>query len=111
MSREEIEKLANEFSPMMFADVLRYWGEDAAQALTALLSAARDEGRAEGLGGSKLHLEADWGEEDGPVLWWVFPVCEPPYCGTPLDNNWPGYHTHWQRIPLPAPPASQTQEP
>ena len=38
MSREEIEKLANEFSPMMFADVLRYWGEDAAQALTALLA-------------------------------------------------------------------------
>lgn len=47
MSREEIEKLANEFSPMMFADVLRYWGEDAAQAL-ASLSPAKDEEKGNG---------------------------------------------------------------
>ena len=40
----------------------------------------------------------DWSEEDGPVLWWRFPVSEPPYVGTPLDSDWPGYHTHWTRI-------------
>lgn len=66
---------------------------------------------------------AEWTEEDGPVLWWKFPVTEPPYVGTPNDSGqvvdvtikacdtdklmrthvggWPGYHTHWTPIPLP----------
>jgi hypothetical protein len=40
----------------------------------------------------------EWNEEDGNVLWWVFPICEPPYCGTPLDDDFPDYVTHWTRI-------------
>jgi hypothetical protein len=77
-----------------------------------------------------LYTEAEWTEEDGPVLWWKFPVTEPPWVGTPLccgrtmrvriccglDSNeielthdepgdgWPGYHTHWQRIKVPKEP-------
>lgn len=69
----------------------------------------------------------EWHEDIGPVLWWRFPVDEPPYVGTPLDlgqtvvaelkawgsssqasllvGGWPGYHTHWTRIPVPAGPA------
>lgn len=65
----------------------------------------------------------EWTEDDGPVLWWRFPITEPPYCGTPLDSGrplevhhrsggevkitqtfvggWPGYHTHWTRFDLP----------
>lgn len=43
----------------------------------------------------------DWHEDDGPVLWWIHPVEEPPYCGTPNDSDWPGYHTHWSQIPIP----------
>jgi hypothetical protein len=46
----------------------------------------------------------DWCEADGPVLWWAFPVNEPPYSGTPLDHNWPGYHTHWTPFPIPEDP-------
>jgi hypothetical protein len=42
-----------------------------------------------------------WHEDHGPQLWWKFPVVEPPYCGTPLDRRWPGYHTHYTRIPEP----------
>jgi hypothetical protein len=67
---------------------------------------------------------SDWHEDFGPVLWWCFPVREPPYVGTPLDaglpvevvirdsvrdytytrhvGGWPGHHTHW--TPLPEPP-------
>lgn len=67
---------------------------------------------------------SDWHEGIGDVLWWKFPIEEPPYVGSPLDlgytveitvrtNNddklmrttlggWPGYHTHW--TPLPEPP-------
>jgi hypothetical protein len=30
-----------------------------------------------------------WTEEDGNVLWWVFPIREAPYVGTPLDSDWP----------------------
>lgn len=38
-------------------------------------------------------------EDMGPVLWWVFPVCEAPWCGRPDDSDWPGYHTHFTRLP------------
>lgn len=41
-----------------------------------------------------------WHEDDGTALWWTLPVEEPPYCGTPLDDDFPDYATHW--TPLPA---------
>lgn len=43
----------------------------------------------------------DWHEDDGPVLWWRPPIEEPPYSGTPLDDDWPGYHTHFTLIVMP----------
>jgi hypothetical protein len=75
-------------------------------------------------------LEKEWTEEDGDVLWWKFPIEEPPYVGRPgslgqtvemrhyigggedLDvkvtttqvGGWPGYHTHWTPIPVPVEP-------
>ena len=52
--------------------------------------------------GEEAHHERHWHEDVGPVLWWRFPISEPPWCGTPLDSDWPGYHTHW--TPLPAMP-------
>jgi len=76
---------------------------------------------------------SEWTEDEGAVLWWVFPIVEPPYVGSPLDvgltvqieiavktdadpdplptiirkqvGGWPDYHTHWTRIEMPAPPA------
>lgn len=27
----------------------------------------------------------EWCEEDGNVLWWLWPIEQPPYVGTPLD--------------------------
>ncbi|UZW54015.1 hypothetical protein NUH86_10760 [Sphingobium sp. JS3065] len=27
----------------------------------------------------------EWHEEDGPVLWWLWPIEQPPYVGSPLD--------------------------
>jgi len=41
----------------------------------------------------------EWHEDYGDVLWWELPVSESPYCGTPLDSNWPGYYTHWSELP------------
>ena len=74
----------------------------------------------------------EWHEDYGSVLWWKFPIEEPPYVGTPNDlgqtvevsiraygvdevmrtnvGAWPGYHTHWTRIPLPPEPALSTKE-
>lgn len=46
----------------------------------------------------------EWHEDYGPVLWWAFPVVEPPYCGSPLYSDWPEYHTHWTTIPMPTQP-------
>ena len=46
----------------------------------------------------------EWGEDYGDVLWWKFPIEEPPYVGSPLDENWPAYHTHWTPILMPKPP-------
>lgn len=50
-----------------------------------------------------------WDENDGPVLWWRFPVVEPPYSGTPNDPDWPGHPTHYTQLP-PA-PVAPTQSP
>lgn len=51
----------------------------------------------------ELHPIEDWHEDDGNVLWWSLPVCEPPYCGTPNDtdfraDNGEEYFTHFTRI-------------
>lgn len=40
----------------------------------------------------------EWHEDDGVVLWWRFPISEPPYVGTPLDDDWPVYATYWTRL-------------
>lgn len=47
------------------------------------------------------HLAEKWHEDIGPVLWWNFPVEEPPYCGTPLDEHFPKYKTHFSMIDMP----------
>lgn len=57
-----------------------------------------------------------WSELDGAVLWWYFPIAEPPYCGTPLDSDWPtlsgeSFYTHFTRIPLPQPPLQSRKSP
>ncbi len=43
----------------------------------------------------------DWHEDQGACLWWHFPVCEEPYVGSPLDNNFPSYVTHYTPIFIP----------
>lgn len=47
------------------------------------------------------HLAEHWDEDTGDVLWWNFPVEEPPYCGTPLDEHFPEYKTHFTTIDMP----------
>ena len=51
---------------------------------------------------SNARAAEDWHEDHGPVLWWRPPIDEPPYAGTPLDDDWPGYHTHWTPIVVPS---------
>lgn len=74
----------------------------------------------------------EYHEDMGPVLWWTFPINEPPYVGTPNDlgslvivemqgaravdrnrslpsmrgfvGGWPGYHTHFTPIISPQEP-------
>ena len=46
-------------------------------------------------------LAEKWHEDIGPVLWWDFPVEEPPYCGTPLDDDFPKYKTHFTELYIP----------
>ena len=43
----------------------------------------------------------EWGEEDGDCLWWDLPIEEPPYCGNPLDCDFPEYKTHFTRFIIP----------
>lgn len=49
----------------------------------------------------------EWDEDYGDVLWWKIPIEEPPYVGSPLDENWPAYHTHWTPIPIPEQPKGE----
>lgn len=46
-----------------------------------------------------LRPEAEYEDDFNAVLWWLLPISEPPYCGTPGDSSWPGYHTHWSPLP------------
>lgn len=56
---------------------------------------------------------SEYHEDDGPVLWWRFPIVEPPYCGRPDDNDWPESddYTHWTPIPIPVAPSAQEAKP
>ena len=50
-------------------------------------------------------LLEEWHEDIGTVLWWRFPIQEPPYCGSPLDSSWiDDYYTHWTPITIPSDP-------
>ena len=49
----------------------------------------------------------EWSEDCGDVLWWKFPIEEPPYVGSPLDANWTADHTHWTPIMIPQPPKGE----
>lgn len=48
---------------------------------------------------------SEWADDLGDVLWWRFPIDEAPYCGSPICDDWPGYHTHWTPLILPREPA------
>lgn len=48
-----------------------------------------------------------WNEGYGDVLWWRFPVTAPPYAGTPLDDDFPDYVTHWTMLPVPFDPPKE----
>ena len=49
----------------------------------------------------EARLAEHWNEDMGDVLWWNLPVEEPPYCGTPLDEDFPKYKTHFTTIDMP----------
>lgn len=53
---------------------------------------------------------AEWTEDDGNCLWWSFPVEEPPYSGTPHDEDFPDYVTHFTRYAVPVEPGSTDNE-
>lgn len=52
----------------------------------------------------------DWHEGDGEVLWWKFPIAEPPYLGSPLDDDFPDYVTHWTPLVVPDEPNGATRD-
>lgn len=54
---------------------------------------------------SVVYRRIEWNEDDGNVLWWKFPIVEPPYVGTPLCDGFPDYVTHWTRFTVPESPA------
>lgn len=46
---------------------------------------------------------SEWHEDDRVACWWAWNghgwAGEPPWIGTPNDDDWPGYHTHWTPAP------------
>ena len=50
---------------------------------------------------------SEWHEDHGDKLWWKFPVVEAPYCGSPLDEDFPDYVTHWTDIIVPSEPGHE----
>lgn len=56
-----------------------------------------------GHGAKRARPATDWHEDMGAVLWWSYPINEPPWVGQPTDSDWPGYHTHWTPLIVPEP--------
>jgi hypothetical protein len=50
---------------------------------------------------STPHPIEEYHEDYGPVLWWNNPISEAPYSGSPLHDDWPGYHKYWTRLIVP----------
>jgi hypothetical protein len=75
--------------PQFGCDSLQYVVDNARQALAPEVA----------IPGEHYH------EDDGPVLWWRFPVVDPPYSGFPCGPGWRlNYYTHFTPLP-PAPVA------
>ncbi len=55
----------------------------------------------------------EYHEDYGDVLWWHFPIEEPPEVGTPNTFDRYGhpivteYHTHWTPLPIPSEPTKE----
>lgn len=97
LSRAALSTLSRQPAPDGEADKARA-GAGEIEALTAENATLRE--REAGIDARPL---SDWHEDKGDVTWWKFPVEEPAWIGTPLDSDWPGYHTHW--TPHPSVPA------
>ena len=52
----------------------------------------------------KLHPLASWHEDDGPAMWWSLPIQETPYVGSPTDDDFPDFVTHWSKLLVPNEP-------
>lgn len=53
----------------------------------------------------KARPRDEWSESDGSVLWWKFPLVEPPYVGDLREDDFPDYHTHWTPLEVPDDPS------
>lgn len=58
----------------------------------------------------------EWHEDHGFAVWWTWRdgdwLGEPSYVGSPLCDDWPGYHTHWTPHPtFPVKPAACPENP
>ena len=60
----------------------------------------------EEVNGPEFFAEDQWHDDDRDVLWWWYPICEPPYIGSPLDTDWSEWRerheaVYWTRIEIP----------
>ena len=40
----------------------------------------------------------EWDEDYGACLWWNLPIEGPPYCGSPIYDDFPSYVTHFTQL-------------
>ena len=127
MTPEQALDLAHE-RPSSCDDDLYDWAVDAENALRLMAErlmvaeelAAQYAAEVEALRASAKPILArardEWHLDDGPVLWWAWNghgwADEPAWIGMPLDDDWPGYHTHWSEHPgKPAIDAARKDQP
>lgn len=97
MNRQElIEKLTEYVNRYEAVTDEYYQGRHGAYGVTLKLVKQLDEPQK-----PVAKLAKHWHEDEGDVLWWNFPITEPPYCGTPLYDNFPSYKTHFTKIEVP----------
>jgi len=109
---ENAERAGREFGTIL--QVFGTYGVDAS--MTAAEAATHVGERLRAAEGELAALKTvrpldQWHEDMGDQLWWCFvdrgdgprPE-EAPYSGSPLDSDWPGYHTHFSPLVLPVVP-------
>lgn len=101
MNKQEKEELANQLNSRLSNCPSGSWDKGYNEGLMNAVIVVRNMHTVDEPQKVRAKLAKHWHEDVGDCLWWNFQVEEPPYCGTPLDEDFPKYKTHFTELCIP----------